>query len=357
MKVGIISLAPGHNFGGILQLYALQEFLIKHGHEVIVFDRQRNISDENIGSLAYNFICRKLLYRNINSFVKKHLRITNPIRSDQQLKKLAADCDAVIVGSDQVWRLSMVKKIETNFFLDFVPEQCTKIAYSASFGTNKWEGTDAMTNRIIPLIKRFKAISIRESDGIDICHNIFNVDAIQTLDPVLLHSTDFYINHLLQKKGQINDSGLFYYFLANSPLHKKAIDSIAKTLNLRPYTVNYDWKFKIGKFEFSHCPLPNLWVDAIRKSKFVITDSFHGVAFSILFRKPFIVVSNALGGMSRIESILSTFHLQSRLVNFEQIQDLSSNELLTIDFNQLMEILSIEKKKSMQFIFSTLQEK
>lgn len=353
MNIAIISLPLHQNYGGILQSYALQEFLVQQGHNVTLLDRRRNHSDENIGSRVYSFISQDILHSNVQKFITQHIHRSAKIASQRELEEMAKDFDAIIVGSDQVWRLSMIKGVETNYFLDFAPESCRKIAYSASFGTTKWEGTDVLTKKIVPLAKRLNAISVRESDGIEMCRNLFDVEAVHTVDPVLLHKKEFYVSTLLDG-GNIEGGGLFYYFLGPNEEKRQGVDMLSERLGLTPFSVTPNWKFNIGKFEFSSIPGPKEWVDSFRRAKFVLTDSFHGVAFSIIFNKPFIVLPHKSGGLSRIHSILTQFGLESRLRSFEKLSQLTNDELMNIDFSKVNDLVEQARAFSAEYLIKSI---
>lgn len=353
MNIAIISLPLHQNYGGILQSYALQEFLVQQGHNVTLLDRRRNHSDENIGSRIYNYISQDILHRNVQKFISQHIHRSPKITSQSSLNEIAKDFDAVIVGSDQVWRLSMIKGVETNYFLDFVPDSCRKIAYSASFGTTQWEGTDVLTKKIVPLAKRFDAISVRESDGVDMCRNLFGVEAVHTVDPVLLHKKEFYVSTLLDSDNS-EENGLFYYFLGPNEEKRQGVEMLSDRLGLTPFSVTPKWKFRIGKFEFSSVPGPKDWVDSFRRAKFILTDSFHGVAFSIIFNKPFVVLPHKSGGLSRIHSVLSQFGLESRLHNSETLGRLTNDELMNMDFSKVNDLVDQARAFSAEYLIKNI---
>ena len=121
--------------------------------------------------------------------------------------------DAVIVGSDQVWRLSMVKGMETEYFLDFATPQCKKIAYAASFGTDRPECDSTLQQRITKLLQQFTAVSVREQEGVAICKEYFETETVQTVDPTLLVSASTYLPLIQPLKPRQGE--LFYYLLGS----------------------------------------------------------------------------------------------------------------------------------------------
>ena len=355
MKIAILSLPLRQNYGGIMQTFALQEYLKQLGHDVIFINRHKNTSDENIGSYLYQFISQDILHCNIQNFIHQHINSTSPIVSQRQLEKIGQKVDAVVVGSDQVWRLSMIKKVETNYFLDFVPESCRKIAYSASFGSDTWEGSHDLTEKIKLLIQQFNAISVREIEGVDICNKVFSVKAEHTLDPVFLHSREFYESIIKRTNPATNtEDVLFYYFLGHDRNQVNATISLAQKLHLKPKTLQPYWKFNIGKFEFSAMHTPQEWLSSLLKAKFIVTDSFHATAFALIFNKPFIVVPNISGGLSRIHSILSIAGLESRLINAKDVYTLNADVLDNINYEIVNNIIAEAQGKSIEYLINSL---
>jgi len=349
MKTGILTLPLHCNYGGILQAYALQEFLRKEGHEVILLERRRNRSDENLGSRLYHCLCRQVMYRNMQQYIHTHLHCTLPLRSEKELIQATSSLEAVIVGSDQVWRPDMIKGVETNYFLDFVPTTCRKIAYAASFGLETWKGSLTLTTRIRELLSQFQSISVREQKGVWICKEIFGQEATWVSDPTLLLDRSFY-EQLLPTTQQSPDNTLFYYLLGNKKKHQTLVQSLSEKLNKKAYTVNAEMEIHLGKFTFAHFPTPDKWLEGFCRADFVVTDSFHGTVFSLLFNKPFIVLKNLSGGLSRITSLLERYGLQSRLMEREELLSASPDTLLSLPYNTVNLRIAEDRKFSSEFL-------
>lgn len=128
------------NYGGALQSYALQYFLRDKGYEPLVIDCRRHSSS---ASLCHQWVERNILYRHFTTFAKRYIHRTGRLTDESELRAAAEECAAVITGSDQVWRLSMIQGVERHYFLDFVPDTIRRIAYAASFGTDDLEPCDA----------------------------------------------------------------------------------------------------------------------------------------------------------------------------------------------------------------------
>ena len=211
MRIGILTLPLHTNYGGILQAYALQTVLERMGHEVVVFDTPKNKVLEILGRFFHKLFALNL----INSFVNKHdnllkaiisRKITSFVRKNINLKKVRGfgslredDFDAIVVGSDQIWRAvyfpRWLEQPLDNAYLSFTNGwNIKRISYAASFGTDEWEYTDKQTGICRECIKEFDAISVREESGVDLCKKYFGVNAQQVLDPtMLLDSVDYFL--------------------------------------------------------------------------------------------------------------------------------------------------------------------
>lgn len=353
MKIAILTHPVRCNYGGALQAYALQSYLQGKGHEVVIVDLHRPAP---LLSRLHHWVERNIFHRRFTRFALRYMRRTPRITADAPLQAAVAGCDAVIVGSDQVWRLSMVHSMERHYFLDFAPESCRRIAYAASFGLSDLEPCDeTLYNDIKKLVSQFTAVSVREADGVDICRRHWNIGAQQVLDPTLLAGREVFeplANDVKGRKGEV-----FYYFLGNRGADVAHLHRLAHGAGKRAFTINAGRTLRISKFAFAFYPSPERWVAAFRNAEVVVTDSFHGVCFALLFNKPFYVVGNKSGGLSRIESILNLFGLKGRFV--ASLNDVKSYRQLTaadIDYTQVNHILAELRNQSETFLLNALKQ-
>lgn len=381
MRIGILTQPLNFNYGGILQNYALQCFLKKMGHETWTIDRQPNEYKSlvilQILSLIKRTILRYFLRRNIiirpwltksekkkickntKKFIHDNIRLTVPIISNKQFGKLSKYAlDAYIVGSDQVWR-PLYSPCITNYFLDFVKtidlKRPKRIAYAASFGVDKWEFTLEQTKQCSLLIKLFDAISVREEDAILLCKEQLEVDAKKLIDPTLLLRKEDYIQLVEKYKVSKSKGSLMTYLLDQNPEKEKIVKSVSDQLNIKSFSVMPKYKTKEKDIDIKDCIYPPVteWIRGFMDAEFVITDSFHGTVFAILFNKPFISIGNQERGLSRFTSLLNTFGLENRLI-------MSSQELTTeiihenIDFEKLNNTLNSERLIAQNFLTKAL---
>jgi hypothetical protein len=236
------------------------------------------------------------------AFIDKHIDVTDcgygPLTTDNDIY------DAYVVGSDQVWR-PMYNDHLMNNYLDFVEnDKAIKIAYSASFGVDQWETDEATTQKAASLAKQFNAISIREQSGIHLCKEHLGVEAVQVLDPTfLLDSVDYRKIYGVRKE---TEPYIATYVLDSNKDIQKIVKDIAKATGLEVR--------QLGKLSAKGFAPIEDWLAGIDGAKYVITDSFHGSVFSIIFGKQFITLGNESRGMSRFESLLNQFNLKERFV-------------------------------------------
>lgn len=370
MKIGILSLNPGHNYGGILQSYALQTILERMGHEVKVFCRKRQlqpsfslrniprycvrlfrnifyISDVPVfAEYKYNkrqkglFYCCKLNLRNIASF------------KDVQPKEF----DAFVVGSDQVWRPRYFEhqfstSIE-NAFLAFAHSwNIKRVAYAPSFGVDEWEYTPEQTQRCGMFLSHFDALSVREKSGIALCReHLGRKDAVQLCDPTMLLKREDY-EKLITPQTPPSRGNLLVYCLDKSEELDKLVSRISKEKNLVPFNTLAKTT-PDATYEERQMPTVESWLRAFKDAEFVITDSFHACVFSLIFKKPFLVIGNLNRGMSRFESLLATFGQEERLLrNAADYNDEHSYP----SFDNVDTVFAELRSKSFNFIKESLQ--
>lgn len=374
MKIGILTQPLHNNYGGILQNYALQKVLKNLGHSVCTINLQYNRIPYKKTRLILS--SGKRLIKKISG--DKNIIFINPQKQinffdkpgfhqkkfiDMNInymtiyKKLDQDFDfqnefeAYIVGSDQVWRPSISPFLK-NYYLDFVnDENKIKIAYAASFGVENWEADESVTPILSEYAKKFKEISVREKSGIELCRKYLKVNAIQTLDPTLLLNKENYID-LVANEGKDNNIGkhkLVTYILDMDKNKELIIKDVCKALNLQPYF--------IGRPNKKGFPSIENWINGIDKSNFIITDSFHGTIFAIIFEKQFLSIANKNRGECRFTSLLNMLNLKSRLVySFEDYKKKKNILNSVIDYDQINTIIKENRNISMAFLINALNQ-
>ena len=259
--------------------------------------------------------------------------------------------DAIVVGSDQVWRATM-SDIPT-YFLSFTKAMNMKrIAYAASFGTDDLNEYSKMDMKIASeSIKLFNAVSVREKSGVHLCRDYFKMDAVHVLDPTMLLSKDDYLKLIESEDSPCSTNMLLTYVLDRVQEKSEIINKIGNALHLTPYE-NGPAKYfsNIIENNVPECVFPSVsrWLAGFRDAQFVVTDSFHGTVFSIIFNKPFVAILNSERGASRFISLLSILGLENRLISTGD--EVSEEHLRPIDYTEVNKILNEWKLKSINYI-------
>lgn len=368
MKIGILTLPLHTNYGGILQAYALQTVLERMGHEVVIIDepiRQLKSSNKRIFKRVikkilgrtttifwekYSFENYPIVSQNINKFINQYLsRIV--VNSPLELKE--TDFDAIVVGSDQIWRPKYYSEI-CNAFLDFAKDwkHLRRIAYAPSFGTDRWVYTEEQTKQIAELLHMFDAISVREESGIDLCQRHLGVKAILVLDPTMLLSKEDYCNLINKSDTEAPSGGLLKYILDESDQLTELLSFISNEKQIDAFSVKAKSFLEGSKAQDCICPSIESWLRGFRDAKFVVTDSFHACVFSMIFNRPFCVVGNKSRGLARFNSLLKMFNQDFRMVDSlleYQERAILINQSPNVDFEKLL-----IKKESLEFLRKAL---
>ena len=349
MKIGILTQPLHANYGGLLQNYALQQTLVRAGHEVETIDWG---GGSGLRAMLYRMKVRVLhaflpnrfpplkykpndkelatIQRNTNHFINTYINHTEAMHSYEEFVKQASKgkYDAYVVGSDQCWR-PCYNAFLPSMFLDFVQDKHVKrIAYAASFGTDNWEFTLQQTNVCAPLAKKFDLVTVREDSGVKLCKENLGVDAVHVLDPTMLLTKDDYIQLIEKEKEPKSNGTLFNYILDPDEKKSAFIQKVAKAKGLKAFQVlpkcQTETRTKDDvKNRIEDCVFPGVttWLRAFMDADMTIVDSFHGMVFSIIFNKPFWAIGNVSRGMSRFTSLLKMFHLENRLLDENNLDD------------------------------------
>ena len=371
MRIGILTLPLHTNYGGILQAYALQTVLERMGHNVCLIEKKRQPLRLPLWKAPLSYgkrivknltghpypICfeqkinreEPLVRQNTDKFVNKYIK-RRFVGDFSDIGK--DDFDAIVVGSDQVWRPKYFIDGIENAYLTFAKEwNIRRIAYAASFGTDKWEYSSEQTTSCRRLLKNFDAVSVRESSAVTLCREHLGVDVKRMLDPTMLLSTNDYMN-LFDANGTPKSNGnLLCYIIDETPEKMSFVNKIAVERGLIPFRVNSKVENLIASLQERIQPPVEQWLRGFYDADFVVTDSFHACVFSILFNKPFFVLGNDKRGLSRFSSLLGMFGMENLLVTNKDLNEKQNG----IDWESVMSLLAEEKKKAINFLNENLQ--
>lgn len=379
MKLGILTLPLHTNYGGILQAYALQTVLERQGHDIRII----NLPVREVGKKALIITCLRrfmancllrkrkplrawpnahemeVMNRYTREFVKRRLKVVEceeaSLLYDLSVREKLA---GYVVGSDQVWRPGYTPDLPA-YFLDFLHDKRYKrVAYAASFGVDAWEFSPELTRRCAGLVQLFDAVSVREKSGVGLCREHLGKEASWVVDPTLLLDKGDYLR-LLPRAGVgkvRNRSHLMVYMLDKNAEKEDWISKIAENKKLAVHSVCAQAKFwDVGKKGLDACVAPPVedWISGFSNAEYVITDSFHGTVFAILFHKPFICIVNSSRGAARFTSLLQVLGLEERMFSENGVFDAGIVDK-PIDYDAVDVLLAAEREKAFAFLADAL---
>lgn len=317
MKIGIVTMIS-NNYGALLQCYALQTILQRMGHQVVVVNRKW-------GKLPQKYTTKDKLCElkaRLRAFVKgkdafsrfrnDYLHLSKPVHIQQDLLRLNNQLDIVISGSDQVWNGDCMNTMDGYFFLDWVAyPKVRRFSYAASFGKDTFQASDEHFCMAKQLMQSYDGISVRESSGIKICKEVFGRDALNHLDPTLLLKAKDY-SALIQKRDEEVSPYICSYMLDMTNDKQRIAEYMAHNSkcfvrNIYPSASSAEQYIRVEE-----------WLYFIRNAEYVVTDSFHGMAFSIIFNKQFVCLNNPKRGSARFLNLLSKLNLLERLIDVDK---------------------------------------
>lgn len=364
MKINTITCHHVYNHGALLQAYALSEFLKGEGHDVSIIDYRPSYLDghfklwrsdpryNRIG-LGWAYVLAKLPGRlralkrkkAFDAFFDSYMPVTDRIyHSVGELRANPPEADLYIAGSDQIWNTDFKNGIDPAFYLDF--GDCLKISYAASFATHSLhEGTE---NFVKEMLGNFTDISIREQSGLKILNNL-GYHGTVVVDPVFLLNKDQW-DIIASEDGKNEDYILIYDFERNPVIRELARRystlKHCKIYSIGPYRLDYADKCYINYG-------PDAFVGLIKNAKCVLSNSFHGSAFSMIYNTPFFVINRNDGLNSRMHDLLSHYNLIERLVN----KNVNDDNLLAIpDWKKCNQAMDQDIDNSKQWLKNRIKE-
>lgn len=350
MKIGIITYHNGDNHGAVLQAYALCTYLNSVGHQaqVVRFTPIKK-HKRRIDVYLKQLLVGVLMPTHYRHFVEKYIPHTKVYGKSYDLRRLNQEFDAFITGSDQVFNVKALDK-KGYYFLSFA-EQTKKISYAASFGeasVSKEKG-----QLIQQYLHQFDSLSVREKSGISIIRDVAGREASWTIDPTfLLTASDW---NKIEEKTRYAGKYIFAYY-NSKPGCNAMIQKLAKKYGLKVVVVSRTGNnLKSDYLKDFNCT-PNQFLNYIKNAALICTDSFHGTAFAINYRKPFLTYVDSIKGESEADTrkveLLERLHLEGR--------QFTSNQMLTcdplkIDYSEVNEYLEAWIAESKEFLECALK--
>ena len=355
MQIKTITCHDVYNLGASLQAYALQTYLQSIGHDVQIIDYKPDYLSQHykLWSVPNNynkpFICILYLLAKLpgrlislkrkkvfDDFTQKYLNLTERYHSNEELKDNPPLADVYIAGSDQIWNTLFPNGKDPAFYLDFAPKGKKKITYAASFATS--DVSEEYVPFVTQMLANLDAISLREKSSLPLLSKLGRKDEVAVCDPVFLLDAEQWAS--LLPSLERNPYVLVYDFEHSQKIQNIA-KFIAKEKQMEIISVG-PFKEKYAKENFVNAG-PLEFINLIRHCDYFISNSFHGTAFSLIFKKNFFVVNREEGINERMLSLLSDLLLQDRIVsNIGQI-DLNSIDY-TIPSQRINELISFSKE-------------
>ena len=367
INVGILNFQnSSHNYGAVLQAAALSQY-IKNNF---------NVNSEHIDYVLDSKPSKAKIihakFKNLLMFLKlKKPRIINITVNNQEtfekfrenwlprsdalyssyddLVSAKLNYTHVIVGSDQVWRPKYSGNNPLVFFLNFVSPEVKRISYAASFGVDNWEASKGKIPLYKNEIKKIDHISVREKSALKICSEIFDVKAVQVLDPTLLIGKGYFEKIINASKNSVS-SGIVYYKLSLDNSFNNLVHIVEDSLSCNSKNIYMEG----GILNHRYIDVPD-WLNYLKSSRMIITDSFHCVCFAILFEKPVIYYPNKNRGMTRVESLFELLEIESCIFQEGQEIDYVINNAMGIDYSKVHKLLAKLRLKSHDFLKKSLE--
>lgn len=358
MKILTITCHRPHNYGAVLQTFALNHYLRASGYDARVIDytskSHGGISDKYKNNPFAKIIRSILLIpdklkgkNNFGKFLNNFVKLTEkPYFSYQELLNDPPVADVYITGSDQVWNCEIPTGNDDAYFLSFALPNSKKISYAASMALETL--SEEQKKRYFKLLKDFHSISVRETSSINILKSIGLNGVTSVLDPVFLLDKQEWAD-LAETTNYKERYVLVYGFNRQKNVFDFA-KKIAKQKKMKVYSVNTRWLDILNCTDrYFWSVSPNEFISLIKNAEIVITNSFHGISFSIIFEKEFYAFTKGKTGNSRMKDLLKSLNLDSRLTEY------GFNSLMEpIDYKAVETILSKQKDQAKEFIKNNL---
>ncbi len=363
MKVGILTLHNALNYGAVLQVTGLYTFLTRLGYDVEIINY---IPDEIYGYYNYHIFSKPISIKSIVSksirysrnkketkffkdFLNDNIKLSKVCKTELELKELCNNFDAIVCGSDQVWNPKATANLTKSFYLGIIENKnISKISYAASYGNIN---TISDIKEVLKnYLKDFDGISVREDEAVDITKELSGKDVEKLIDPSMLLNKNDYISK--ENKTDTPEQYVLTYKLNDNDDLTNQVINISKKLGIKIISLGKKIPGSIFKKDIG----PAEFIYLYNNARFVVTNSFHGTVFSLIFNKPFLTFGNG-NYNSRMETILKLTNQTKRLIlDNKNIEELL--KLLTVEEDYEFEkIIENERQKSKEFLEKYLRRK
>lgn len=361
MKIGILTFHSAHNYGAVLQAYGTQEYLRSQGHDAEIIDYRPHYIEENYKLVNLNRIFGKNIFTSLKKIVSEILCLKKTFKRRSAFEKFIEEkfylsekisnskipdsYDAYIFGSDQIWNPKITRGFDGIFFGDFaIKEHSRKIAYAASM--EAIELTDEQKAFFRRVLSHMDSIGVRESHLKELLQPLTSKTIHTVLDPTLLLDSHAW-EHILKKPNE-EKKYVVVYQVRNNTETLKIAHSIAQEIGgiVVELVSKVTYKNKENRYQSASVEDFLGW---IKHAACVVTTSFHGTVFSIIFERPFYTVKLSDGADSRSGSLLESLNLSERLISPQDRPAFS-----TIDYSDTTKKMKIIRETSASFLRDAL---
>lgn len=351
MKIGLLTYHRSSNNGAMLQTYATCRALKELGHDVQIVDiRQPEVAHTNpVVKLLVRLIYLKREYDTLNFRKKFYAPLTCNYSSIDQLRKSPPYVDCLIVGSDQTWNPNIAKDVLLAYFLDFGSDETRRISYASSFGLSEWPKSCPFTGKVYQALKRFSSLSTRENTGVRILKETFDRESTLVVDPTML----FNEYHELVSDIKENNEIVCYKIHRNTDFYAH-VGKVKSLVGIPVRLLNNS--FPVKGLRYTYPPSVAKWIRLIAGAKYVVTDSFHGCVFSILYKRRFAAILSHNGKDSRLLDLLKELGLEDRVFSSMEALSIDTSWLSPIDYETVDKKIEKLREKSWTYLKAALNK-
>lgn len=354
-KIGVFTLHWAVNYGTVMQCYALNKAISDMGYDV----ENLNYNPWGGGYSTKYFLKKRpsksipliRTWKAMNAFYKKNVKMTEPIIGVQAMKDNPPIKDTYVVGSDIVWNRMVVEDYLDQFLLSFAPEGSRCISYAAS--TGGLQEIDPIDKDVFKEnLKRFSAVSVREKQSLSSIQELCDVPVVDVCDPTFLLSKEQWIS--LEKKVRVPKNYIAVYDLNSSPMVKKMAYQLKQKTGCTLVNVCANRQKWLDKNFWGLSPQE--WLYVMHHADYIIPQSFHGLAFSLIFEKPFLCTAvldkdgNEHKKNGRQTNLLSIVGLEKQFFSTSDFAD----EDLNVDFSEARIKIDEYRKRSINWLKESL---
>lgn len=356
------------NYGAVLQTIALQRILKnnKINNKVVDYtDKCMNYYNPlNYDNLSFKGIIKKRIknliygkkmlqkYNLFHNFIKSNIDMTSKVNNLEEIEKIISNDSILITGSDQVWSCDILNGLSDIYSLNFKNTDIKKISYAASIGKERIE--EEYKQEFVKKLSDFSYISVREESAkIELDNILLDKNIEVVLDPTMLLTAEEWTDLSIKYKKDFNEKYIVAYTMDENIEYIKIANYLSKITGYK--IIYFDMKnlgFK-NILENEYVSNPYEFINIIKNAEYVVTNSFHGTVFSILFNKKMWVIPHKTKG-TRMINLLNKLDMSDRIIySLDEFQKIDFNK--EIDYTNINKKLEQERNRSIEWLLSSIK--